>query len=188
MLGDAASTVPRPSNTWPTPSPPIPLSTGGTEEPAASPARSPSRSRARSSPARCRERSRVSTRKTAASVRAVPETTVVSSVVLALTEPRRPSATLAVQPVAGTPHGLQRGPFERLVDAHPQLPHVHLDDVRVTGGREVPEWLEGAALRAPVPFVPQQVLQQRDRPRPQRPRPLPPPHLVGRRVQSEVTR
>src|SRR3954452_20820947 len=150
MFGDAARTLPRPSKTWPTPSPPIPRSTSGREEPAASPERSPSRSRARSSPARCSERSRVSTRKTAARVRAVPDTRVVSSVALARTEPSRRSATVGVQPVAGASHGLERRPPERLVDAHPQLAHVHLDDVRVTLEREVPDVLEQPAFREHV--------------------------------------
>src|SRR5437773_2612137 len=48
------------------------------------------------------------------------------------------SATIAAQPVPGTPHRLQRGDPERAVDLVPQRADVHVDDVGAGLGGEVP--------------------------------------------------
>ena len=57
-----------------------------------------------------------------------------------------PISRPGVEPVAHQPHGLQRRAAERLVDALPQLPYVHLDDVGVALEGEVPDVLEDRGL------------------------------------------
>src|SRR6187549_1365734 len=158
MLEDRASTRPRASTTWATPSSPTSVMVARRSPPWAETTSSRSWARSTRSFVAVIRAWRVSTSAQPPAASVSPVTSTTRAVVRARRV--RTSAGFRVEAVAHQPHRLKTGPVEGDVDALTQLPDVDLDDVGVSLIGEVPHVLEDRGLGEHLAGPAHQELQQ----------------------------